>query len=91
MRHAVAGPKLSASDLRLAPMSARFLLDYRIDELNAVAQAAVYRAVTALHAQGVSTFFMEHGVLMEQAPDGALKPADAGKAVDADTLGREMR
>lgn len=57
-------------------MSARFLLDYSIEELNAFAQAAVRSAVAALHVQGVSTFFMDQGVLMEQTPDGEVKPAD---------------
>ncbi|MBI3347060.1 MAG: hypothetical protein HY020_07590 [Burkholderiales bacterium] len=51
-------------------MGARFILDHSIDELDALARAAVDRAVEALHAQGVSTLFMEHGVLMEQAPVG---------------------
>ena len=69
-------------------MSARFILDYSIDELNALAQAAVHRAVAALHAQGVSTYFMEQGVLTEQAPDGTVRPADAGKVAIATTRDR---
>ena len=68
-------------------MSSRFLLDYSIDELNAFAQAAVDRAVAALHAQGVPTFFMERSVLMEQAPDGRVSPFDPGKTSSVQEMG----
>lgn len=60
-------------------MRERFILDHNIDELNAIAQLAVQRAVEASHAQGVSTFFMEQGVLMRQAPDGVVGPVDEVK------------
>jgi hypothetical protein len=60
-------------------MRERFILDRSIDELNAIAQLAVQKAVAASHAQGVSTFFMEQGVLMQQAPDGVVGPADEVK------------
>lgn len=72
-------------------MRERFILDHSIDELSAIAQAAVHRAVAALHAQGVSTFFMEHGVLMEQAPDGTIRAFDEGKVSGAARLGCWIR
>jgi hypothetical protein len=61
----------------------KLVLGRTLTELDALAKEAVERAVTDLHAKGISTYHLEHGRVIETLPDGTTRDVEPPPASQA--------